>query len=46
MDAIEEQDPDQVNNDGLENTDIPQLNKIPLPKACNVSEEKVAAVRN
>jgi hypothetical protein len=46
VDAIEEQDPDQVNNDGLEITDIPQLNKMPLPKTCNVSQEKVAAVRN
>lgn len=46
MDAIEEQDPDQLNNEGLEMTDIPQLNTVPLPKQCNVSQEKIAAVRN
>lgn len=35
-----------MNNDGIENTDIPNLNSIKLPEKSSISQEKIGEVRN
>lgn len=46
LDAIEDQDPEQLNNQSIEHTDIPSLEVIKLPERTCISAEKIQDVRN
>lgn len=46
VDAIEEQDPDQITQDGIEQTDIPILSAMALPKETKVPKDKYDRVRD